>query len=403
VQLLGARVPPGLGTRLAAQRAAGLSAGQMQALAGAALSSGSGAGDVSTGDVLSLPMISAPSQITYLGSFSHLGNRVGYAGSGQFLSIDQNAGGDAAQLRVCNIPAIGGSATVVQGPVTLNQNFFSGTPEGRQLSGAIRLGGRIYYQSKAEYDPAFTQVSFVSSIDATTLSGQTTPQAASGLPALVGAQRAWMGSMFLVPAEYRGLFNGHDLGVVNNLASIISNDQGGPGTCMFSSSAVDGSGTVPMLPLMAFGQDEALADAYFWKNHNNGSISFGEFVGVASAGIVPGTRTLLLAGYQDRQTNPNYIGGGFNPIGKILEFHCIDLAHLVDVKNGTRQIHTVRPTTSYTAPGSYGWDWRGWERAELGTGWEGAFYCRNTGFFDPSTLRMYVNSGTTCHVFQVSV
>lgn len=351
---------------------------------------------------LSLPMLSSPSQITYVGSFTHPGNRVGYAGSGQFLSIDQNAGGDAAQLRVCNIPAMGGSATVVQGPVTLNQNFFSGTPEGRQLSGAIRVGGRIYYQSKAEYDPAFTQDRFISSVDATTLAGQTTPQAAANLPSLAGAQRGWMGSLFVVPPEYRALFNGHDLGVVNNLASILSNDQGGPGTLFFSSSQVDGSGTVPTLPVMAFGQDTALGAAYFWKNHSNGSISFGEFVGVASAGIVPGTRTLLLAGYQDRQTNPDYVGGGFNPAGKILEFLTIDLQHLVDVKNGTRAIHTVRPANAIT-PGSYGWNYRGWERAELGTGWAGAFYNKNTGFFDPDTLRMYVNADSTCHVFQVTV
>lgn len=352
-------------------------------------------------DPLDYPLVQA-GDIQYLGSFSFsAGNRIAFAGGGQFYSIHQEDGGTTPQIRLYNIPAIGGSAQLVAGPANMpTTGFGSG---GRQFMSALRVGARTLYNRSVEYDASFTQNHFIASVASSDFGSPTSPQAASGMPSGT-LQRGMVGTLSVIPTEYRSLFDGADCVSCNIALSIVDADSYGPSFTAFSSAAVTGSGSVPVQSLMQMGRNSG-GSAQWWKVSSGANPEpVTEFVGALAAGIVPGTRTYLICGYQSTNPNTSY---PYNPGTHRLEWWPIDIADLVTVKNGQAAAHAVRPYDR-TFPGSFGWNWEGWTTPQPPGGFGGFDWGENISFFDHETRRFYIcdfrwPSTRNIHVFQVNV
>lgn len=334
---------------------------------------------------LALPLLQQ-SQLRFLGRFSlpeagwNWG--LGLAGQGQFLAVNA----DSRAIRLYNIPAIGGTATLAaQGAVLPS---WGEAVNGWIPGGTIRHGGRLFCGQFQMYDEADTPWLYQTIADSMTggwTPGQR-PAAQDGLPL-----RGLVGSFGVIPQGYRSLFAGHDLFACNLAGkSIISNSTWGPSFMAFPSSAAGSGGTVPAMRLMAYDSGGLEGDVL-----TEGKL-LPEVSTIAGAGIVPGTRTLIAFGMEPGSTcygigsacrdgcneDQGYHGYPYRAV-----VYAFDLRDLVRVRDGLLAPSALRP---------YGTQPGGVMGSPIGWRLEGVTDCWSTynksGFFDPDTRRIYMTS-----------
>ncbi len=339
--------------------------------------------DPPAGDPLALPLLQE-TQLRFLGRFSMPETGwswgLGLAGQGQFLAVNATT----RAIRLYDIPPIGGTATLAAEGATLPS--WGEAVNGWIPGGSIRHAGRLFCGQFQMYDEADTPWLFQTIAD--TFSGGWTPgqrpAAQEGLPL-----RGLVGSFGLIPAAYRSLFAGHDLFACNLAGkSIISNSTWGPSFMTFPSSAAAAGGTVPVLRLMSYDSGGLEGD----------TLSAGKLLPevstIAGAGIVPGTRTLIVFGMEPGSTcygigsacqdgcneDQGYHGYPYRAV-----VYAFDLRDLVRVRDGQLAPSALRPYGSQ--PGGVMGSPLGWQL-------EGVTDCWSTynksGFFDPDTRRIYM-------------
>lgn len=350
-----------------------------------------------SGGVLDLPLL-VPGRIRFLGTFSMpepwWSWGIGYAGNNQFVATNRNTGG----VRLYNIPAIGGTATLAAEGATLPS--WGASANGWIPGGTVRVNGRLIAGQFQMYDTTDTPWLFQSIADSLR-GGWTAPQRPDphGVPL-----RGLVGSFGVIPAAYRSLFNGHDLFAANTAGkSIIGNSTWGPSFMSFPSSAATGSGTVPSLLLMAYDSG----------GHRGGPLTGGkllpEVATIAGGGIVPGTRTLIMFGIEPSRTcygtgaqcnDPCSQSQGFHGSPYTAVVYAFDLRDLVAVRDRALSRSAVRPYG--TQPGGVMGSPRGWALPGFGP-------CNTTynksGFFDPDTRRIYMTNqwhDSPVYVWQIS-
>lgn len=339
--------------------------------------------DPPAGDPLALPLLQE-TQLRFLGRFSMPETGwswgLGLAGQGQFLAVNATT----RAIRLYDIPPIGGTATLAAEGATLPS--WGEAVNGWIPGGSIRHAGRLFCGQFQMYDEADTPWLFQTIAD--TFSGGWTPgqrpAAQEGLPL-----RGLVGSFGLIPAAYRSLFAGHDLFACNLAGkSIISNSTWGPSFMTFPSSAAVAGGSVPVLRLMSYDSGGLEGD----------TLSAGKLLPevstIAGAGIVPGTRTLIVFGMEPGSTcygigsacrdgcseDQGYHGYPYRAV-----VYAFDLRDLVRVRDGQLAPSALRPYGSQ--PGGVMGSPIGWQL-------EGVTDCWSTynksGFFDPDTRRIYM-------------
>ena len=336
------------------------------------------------GGVLDLPLLQAGS-IRFLGSFAmpeaSWSWGIGYAGNNQFVAADRQNGA----IRLYNIPAIGGTATLAASGATLPS--WGASSNGWIPGGTIRVGGRVLAGQYQMYDVTDTPWLFQSIGDS--LSGTwTAPQR----PQSYGQPlRGLVGSFGVIPPDYRSLFNGYDLFATNTAGkSIVSNSSWGPSFLAFPSSATTAGGTVPSQLLLAYDSGGL----------NGGTLSSGkllpEVATIAGGGIVPGTRSLIMFGVEASRTcygtgaqcnDPCSPDQGYHGSPYTAVVYAFDLRDLVAVRNGSLARNAVRPYA--TQSGGVMGSPRGWPLQGFNTCWT---TYNKSGFFDPDTRRIYMTN-----------
>jgi hypothetical protein len=337
-----------------------------------------------TGGVLDLPLLQQ-GHITFLGSFAMPEEwwswGIGYAGNNQFIAANaQNRG-----IRIYNIPQIGGTATLAASGATLPSWGSSGN--GWIPGGNIRINGRVFSGQYQMYDVADTPWLF-QTIDESLSGGWTAPQRPQsyGVPL-----RGLVGSFGVIPAEYRSLFNGYDLFSCNVAGkSIISNSTWGPSFMAFPSSAATTGGAVPSMLLMGYDSGGLSG------NTLTGGKLLPEVTTIAGAGIVPGTRSLIVFGVEASSTcygtgarcgSPCSESQGYHGYPHTAVVYAFDLRELVLVRDGAKHRSSVRPYA--TEPGGVMGSHRGWAL----TGFDKCWTVYNkSAFFDPVTKRIYMTN-----------
>lgn len=349
------------------------------------------------GGVLDLPLLQQ-GQITPLGSFAMPAEwwswGIGYAGNDQFIASH----GETRAIRIFDIPPIGGTAMLATSGATLPS--WGATGSGWIPGGNVRVNGRVFAGQFQMYDFVDTPWLFQSIPDS--LSGDwTTGQRPQdhGVPL-----RGLVGSFGVIPEAYRSLFDGYDLFACNLAGkSIISNSTWGPSFMAFPSAAAASGGTVPSMLLMGYDSGGL----------SGNTLTVGkllpEVATIAGAGIVPGTRTLIVFG-AEAATNcygtgsacgsPCGDGQGYHGYPHTAVVYAFDLRDMMAVRNGTLARSAVRPYA--TQPGGVMGSPKGWPLAGFNPCWT---TYNKSGFFDPDTKRIYMTNhdhDSRVYVWQVT-
>jgi hypothetical protein len=216
--------------------------------------------------------------------------------------------------------------------------------------------------------------------------------------------RGLVGSFGVIPQAYRSLFGGFDLFACNlHGKSIISNATWGPSFLAFPSSAADRPGELPSMLLMGYDSGGLAGDTL-----GAGKL-LPEVSTIAGAGIVPGTRTLIVFGMEPGSTcygvgsacgdgcseDQGYHGFPYRAV-----VYAFDLRDLVQVRDGALHRSAVRP---------YGTRSGGVMGSPIGWALGGVTPCWSTynksGFFDPDTRRIYMTDrhhDSPVYVWQVA-
>lgn len=337
-----------------------------------------------TGGALDLPLLQ-PGRVTLLGSFGMPEESwsfgIGYAGNNQFVAANRQTGA----VRLYNIPAIGGTATLAASGATLPS--WGSSANGWIPGGTIRVNGRVLAGQFQMYDMSDTPWLFQSIADS--LSGSwTAPQRPEGLGQPL---RGLVGSFGVIPPVYRSLFNGYDLFATNTAGkSIISNSSWGPSFLAFPSSAATSGGTVPSMLLLAYDSGGLTGNTL-----TSGKL-LPEVGTIAGGGIVPGTRTLIMFGVEASRTcygtgtqcndscsqDQGYHGSPYTAV-----VYAFDLRDLVAVRNGSLARNAVRPYA--TQSGGVMGSPKGWPLQGFNSCWT---TYNKSGFFDPDTKRIYMTN-----------
>lgn len=338
-----------------------------------------------TPDPLALPLLEE-TQLRFLGRFSlpepGWSWGLGLAGQGQFLA----ANAATRALRLYEIAPIGGTAALVAEGAALPS--WGETDNGWIPGGNIRHDGRLFCGQFQMYDEADTPWLFQTIPDR--FAGAWTPgqrpAPLNGLPL-----RGLVGSFGIIPPAYRSLFGGHDLFACNLAGkSIIGNSSWGPSFLSFPSAAALAGGEVPARLLMAYDsgglEGEVLTPGKLLP----------EVSTIAGAGIVPGTRTLIVFGMEPGSTcygvgsacadrcseDQGYHGYPYRAV-----VYAFDLRDLVRVRDGALAPGAVRPYG--TRPGGVRGSPIGWRLDGVSDCWS---TYNKSGFFDPDTRRIYMTS-----------
>ncbi len=350
----------------------------------------------SMGGVLDLPLLQ-PGRITFVGSFAlpeaSWSWGIGYAGNNQFVAANRQTGA----VRLYNIPAIGGTATLAARGATLPS--WGSSANGWIPGGTIRVNGRVLAGQFQMYDMTDTPWLFQSIGDS--LSGAwTAPQRPEGMGQPL---RGLVGSFGVIPPAYRSLFNGYDLFATNTAGkSIISNSSWGPSFLAFPSSAATTGGTVPSMLLLAYDSGGLTGNTL-----TSGKL-LPEVGTIAGGGIVPGTRTLIMFGVEASRTcygtgaqcnDPCSQDQGYHGSPYTAVVYAFDLRDLVAVRNGSLARNAVRPYA--TQPGGVMGSPKGWPLQGFNACWT---TYNKSGFFDPDSKRIYMTNqwhDSNVYVWQV--
>jgi hypothetical protein len=306
------------------------------------------------GDPTQQPLLSS-SDISYVGSFKlprpAYGSSTGsfdYGGMALAVSADGKTlyvGGHVYNQslgRVAIPNPIGGTATLIQAPVSVPGSVGSGTME---LSGAFVYNGRLIVQKRIPYDTSGTGTTHA--VGSLSVSGFSS---FSRLANINSAQFA-NGYMGQIPAEWQSLLGGAAF-TGNSVMSINSMCSNGPSFFVFNPDDVNVKSPIPSIPLMYFPLSNPLASPDSANNLFSRADQY-------NAGIVfpSGTRSVLFFG-RHGYGSPTYkqddgcggsSGEGAAPYRR--QITAFDANDLLAVKNGTKQPYSIRPYAWWTVTG----------------------------------------------------
>lgn len=293
--------------------------------------------------------------ITYLGSFKlprpATGSSAGsfdYGGMALAVSADGKTlyvGGHVynQSLGQVTIPNIGGTASLIQAPVSIPGSVGSGATE---LSGALIYNGRLIVQKRIPYDTSGT--------GSTHAVGNLNISGFSSFSRMDNLSSAQFGNgyMGVIPTEWRSLLGGPAFSG-NSVMSINSMCSNGPSFYVFNPDDVNNKSPIPSTPLMHYPLSNPLA------NPNSANDLFSR-ADQYNAGIVfpSGTRSVLFFsrhGYgsptykQDDGGCGGSSGEGAAPYRR--QITAFDANDLLAVKNGTKKPYEIKPYAWWEVPG----------------------------------------------------
>ena len=293
------------------------------------------------------------SDITYVGSFNlptPPSGRFGYGGMGLSVSADGKTlyvGGhvyDQSLGRVAIPDPIGGTASLIQAPVSVPGSIGGNEGSPRELSGTLVFNDRLIVQKRIYYDNDGSGTTHaVGNLD---ISGFSSFKRLANLP----SAQYGNGYMGLIPPEWQSLLGGPAFSG-NSSMSIISKVSNGPSFFVFNPDDVGVKTPIPSIPLMYYTLSNPLApdvanDIWIRADQSNAGIAFPS-----------GTRSVLFFsrhGYGNRTYKvPDGCGGesgeGAAPYRR--QITAFDANDLLAVKNGTKKPWEIRPYDWWVVPG----------------------------------------------------
>jgi hypothetical protein len=341
------------------------------------------------------PLVQA-ADITYVGYFTvpegPSASPFSYGGMGLAMGADGTSlyyGGHVynESLGRISIPAIGGTATILQNPTDIPGS--TGGENATQLAGAFAWNDRLIVTKRNAYSTTGFNALTAGTL---AISGFGPMRSASG-----ASGHFISGYMGVIPPEWRTLLGGPAF-IGNGVMSIVSNCTNGPSLYAFDPDDVGVVSPVPVTPLMSFPLGQELSN----PNVANDLFSRSNYY---NAGIVfpAGTRSVLFF-HRQGYGNPTYKvndggcggsdGEGAAPYRR--QITAFDANELVAVRNGTKQPHEVRPYAHWTLPGPT-------SSCSSFCGYTNGGYCLT---FDQATRRIYgvLDQGETrrVHVWQLA-
>jgi len=349
-----------------------------------------------------LPLLSA-SNLSYLGSFAlpatdGSGTEQGsFAYGGQALSVTPQGtlllGGHTWYSTLCevSIPALGGTATVLQRCVDVTEGRLAQVDQGEiEYGGSLVDGGRLIVSAYTYYDADANQ-------KLTHFASGTTLSASGDVagPVQVGTASAGFvsGYMGVIPAEWQTSFGATAM-TGNCCIPIISRTSSGPALSVFNPADVGNISPVPATQVLGYPLDRPLANA---KSKNALFTHADQIGGIA---FPSGTRSVLFIGRHGAGT-PCYGEGaacgdqadsykGEHAYPYVHQVWAYDANDLVAVKNGSKRPYDVKPYAT-------------WQLKEMNN--SGTASIRGA-FYEPATSRIYVTEAygdaPKVHVYQVN-
>jgi len=338
--------------------------------------------------------------ITYLGFFNvprpgqgSAANSFDYGGMGLALGADGASlyyGGHVynQSLGRVSIPSgFGGTATLIQAPVSIPGDVGTGTTE---LAGALVWNNRLIVTKRIPYDNFGSGSTHA--VGNLNISGFSSFYRMANLNSAQFAN----GYMGVIPPEWRPRLGGPAF-AGNGVMSINSLCTNGPSFFVFNPDDVGVVTSIPSVPLMYYPLSNPLAN----PNAANDLFSRSDRY---NAGIVfpSGTRSVLFI-HRHGYGNPTYklddgcggiSGEGGAPYRR--QVTAFDANDLLAVKNGTKQPYQVQPYAFWTLPGPS-------ESCAPFGGYANGSYCLA---YDQATRRIYAvldpGEQPRVHVWQVA-
>lgn len=293
------------------------------------------------------------SDITYIGSFNlptPSSGRFEYGGMGLSVSADGKTlyvGGhvyDQSLGRVTIPDPIGGTANLIQSPVSIPGSIGGTCASSIELSGTLIYNGRLIVQKRCYYDNDGSGSTHAAGN--LNISGFSSFTRLANLP----SKQFGSGYMGIIPPEWQSLLGGPAFSG-NSSMSIISLCSNGPSFYAFNPNDVGVKSPIPSTPLMYYTMSNPLApdvanDIWSRADQENAGIVFPS-----------GTRSVLFFsrhGYGPRTYKKADGCGGESGEGAApyrRQITAFDANDLLAVKNGTKEPWEIRPYAWWEVPG----------------------------------------------------